>query len=136
MQEMLSATAHSSSAEDNDSPVENLDAGAEALARLLAFKDDAEDELAVAAAQRAVLERRKAALSAQVRELKAALLAREVECAALEKHIQSCEKFINGEPDREAKVEELEDKVRTLEAQNAQHVRARIDCPCCSLPEQ
>ncbi|EKD01053.1 hypothetical protein A1Q2_04551 [Trichosporon asahii var. asahii CBS 8904] len=116
MHEMLS---HSSSSSTRD---DGLDPGAEALARLLTFKHDAEDKLALAAAEKNILQRRKDALQAEVRQLKSALLASQVQVAEKEKHIKALKTYLDDSPNE--KIKELEDKVDTLERQNAQHVLA------------
>lgn len=132
MQEMLSASRPSSSTSSSQSGGnDGLDSGAEALARLLTFKDDTEDQLAIAAAEKNVLQRRKDALQTEVRKLKSALLASQVQCAEQEEQVNALKTY-NDEA-QDAKVKELENRIRVLEEQNAQHVRARIDCPCCSL---
>lgn len=132
MQEMLSASRPSSFTSSSQSDGnDGLDCGADALTRLLTFKDDAEDQIAVAAAEKKVLQRRKDALQTEVRQLKSALLASQVEAAEMKEQVNALKTY-NDEA-QDAKVKELEDRIRELEEQNAQHVRARIDCPCCSL---
>lgn len=110
-----------------------LESGSEALARLIAFKDNAEDKLEVAGFEKAVLQRRKEALEAGVCQLRSALLAREVDCANKDRDLQAFQAYVHECPDQTAKVKALEDKIKVLEEQNAAHVRARMDCPCCNM---
>lgn len=89
MQEMLNHFSPATSSGDG------RDSGAEAFARLLAFKDDADDKLALARAERDILQRRKDALQVEVRQLKSALLASQVLVAEKEKHITALKTYLD-----------------------------------------
>lgn len=109
-----------------------FETAAEALARLIEDRDDAEDKLEVAAAEKAVWERRKARLQKQVRELEVELMAKKVESTSKDEQLQSLSKVVAQRLGMEVTISELEAKVFDLEEQLKYYVDEKESCIYCS----